>query len=185
MNNLKNNYFAQDLIIIFLSICLAVFLVKTQVIDSLLVTTQEFKFIGSFIAGLLFTSVFTTAPAIVALGEISQVGSILSVAFFGACGAVIGDMIIFKFIRDRFSEHLVQLFKYKKENKKIKVSHNLNIFKWFSFFIGCLIISSPLPDELGIGLLGFSKVNMKLFILISFIFNFIGILLIGVIANSI
>jgi hypothetical protein len=185
MNEIKLSYLLKDLLIILISICFAVLLIKTQAIDLILATTQGIGWLGSFISGLFFTSIFTTAPAIVALGEISQAGSVLSVAFFGACGAVVGDLIIFRFIKDRFSDHLIGLLKSKKEGRQVKIGNNLHIFKWFSFFIGGLIIASPLPDELGIGFLGFSKLNMKLFIPTSFIFNFSGILLIGLLANSI
>lgn len=185
MRTYKVIHLVQDLIILSISIGFAVLVVKTHAVEALLARTQDFEYIGSFIAGLFFTSIFTTAPAIVALGEISQTASLPQVAFFGAIGAVIGDVVLFTFIRDRFSDHLMELLAHKKEKRKIKIFHHLGLFKWFSFFMGGLIIASPLPDELGIGLLGFSKVNMKLFIPISFIFNFAGIVLIGLVANSI
>lgn len=184
METLKKNYFFQDMLIIAISVFFAYVLITTEAIHSILVRTQDFEFIGSFIAGLFFTSVFTTAPAIVALGEMSQASSIATVALFGSLGAVIGDVVIFKFIRDRFSDHLMELLHLKKEGKKIKIRHHLHLFRWVSFFVGGLIIASPLPDELGISFLGFSKMNLKMFIPISFIFNFIGILLIGMVANA-
>jgi len=183
MNSFKKKLL-QDLVIIILSICFAVLLVKTEIIHQLLFSSYTNGFFESLIAGLFFTSIFTTAPAMVALGEISQVVPILHVAFFGALGALMGDLILFKFIRDRFSDDIAEFLRKKKE-KKVKVSEHFDLIKWFSFFIGCLIIASPLPDELGIGLLGFTKVKMKLFIPISYIFNFAGIVLIGLIANSV
>ena len=60
----------------------------------------------------------------------------------------------------------------------------LKLFRRVSFFVGGLIIASPLPDELGISLFGFSKIKMSWFIPLSFIFNFIGIVLIGVVAQA-
>lgn len=184
MDTLKKSYFFQDALIIALSIFFAYVLIKTQTIHSLLATTQDFEFLGSFVAGLFFTSVFTTAPAMVALGEMSQASSVITVALFGALGAVIGDVVMFRFIRDRFSDHIMELLHLKKQGKKIKIRHHLYLFRWASFFVGGLIIASPLPDELGISFLGFSKMNLKMFIPISFIFNFIGILLIGMVANA-
>ena len=50
--------------------------------------------------------------------------------------------------------------------------------------MGGLIIASPFPDELGIGLLGFSKMRTRWFVLLSFTFNFIGIFLIGLVAKT-
>jgi len=52
-------------------------------------------------------------------------------------------------------------------------------FRWITFFVGGFILASPLPDELGIAVLGFSKMRAKYFVLLSFVFNFLGIVLIG------
>lgn len=186
MNNSKhkNNLLIQDLAIILLSIFIAVFLVKTHVITNILTSTKELELLGSFIAGMFFTSVFTTAPAIVTLGEIAKVNSVIQTAFFGAMGAVVGDLIIFRFVRDKLSEDLMELISHNNPGKRIKAILKIKFFRSFTFLIGGLIIASPLPDELGIGLLGFSKMRAWRFIPFSFIFNFIGILLIGLVAKT-
>ena len=182
--NQKNNFLLQDIAIIVLSIIIAVILVKTNVLIKILTSTQELELLGSFIAGMFFTSVFTTAPAIVTLGEIARANSILPTAILGAMGAVVGDLIIFRFVRDRFSGHLMEIIKHQGAGKRIKLLLKLKIFRWLTFLAGGLIIASPLPDELGIGLLSFSKTKTRLFIPLSFTFNFIGILLIGLIARA-
>lgn len=170
--------------IIVLSIFIAVILVKTKFLIGILTSTKELKLLGSFIAGMFFTSVFTTAPAIATLGEIARTNSAVLVAIFGAMGAVIGDLIIFRFIRDKLSEHLLELAKHQGAGKKFKVLLKLKYFRWLTFLMGGLIIASPFPDELGIGLLGFSKMRTRWFILLSFTFNFIGIFLIGLVAKT-
>lgn len=183
-NNRKNNFLLQDMAIIVLSIIIAVILVKTKVLIKILTSTQELELLGSFIAGMFFTSVFTTAPAIVTLGEIARANSILPTAIFGAIGAVVGDLIIFRFVRDRFSEHLMEIIKHQGAGKRIKLLLKLKIFRWLTFLAGGLIIASPFPDELGISLLGFSKMRTSRFIPLSFAFNFSGILLIGWVAKA-
>ena len=182
-NNHKNNSLLQDAGIVVLSIFIAVILVKTKVLTEILISAQELKLLGSFIAGMFFTSVFTTAPAIVTLGEIARANSIVLTALFGAMGAVVGDIIIFRFIRDRFSEHLLELVKHQGAGKRVKVLLKLKYFRWLTFLMGGLIIASPFPDELGISLLGFLKMRTWRFIPLSFAFNFIGILLIGLVAK--
>lgn len=184
MEKTKNNFLLQDFVIIVLSILFATVLVQTNILWKLLTSTKELEMIGSFIAGMFFTSIFTTAPAIVALGEIARANSILTTALFGAMGAVVGDLIIFRFIRDRLAEHLMELMKHQKGWKRFKALLRLKYFRWSTFLIGGAIIASPLPDELGISILGFSKFKMSWFIPISLVFNFIGILLIGLIARS-
>ncbi len=175
----------QDIAIIAFSVFVAIVLVKTQVLAKILGSTQGLGIVGSFIAGMFFTSIFTIAPAIVALGEMARANSILLTAFFGALGAVVGDSIIFWFVRDRFSEHLINLVINKSGKARLKGLAKFKFFKWLTFLVGGLIIASPLPDELGISLLGFSKMRSSLFIPFSFIFNFLGILVIGLIAKNI
>jgi len=177
-------FFLHDSMIIFLSVVVAVILVKTDILIKILTSTKELELFGSFIAGIFFTSVFTTAPAIVTLGEIAQANSVLVTAFFGAMGALIGDLIIFRFVKDRFSAHLLELIKHQRTGKEIRMLLKLKFFRWFTFLVGGLIIASPLPDELGISLFGFSKMKVSWFILLSLVFNFIGILLIGFIARA-
>jgi len=177
-------FLLQDIAIIILSIILAVILVKTDALIKILTSAKELELLGSFIAGIFFTSIFTTAPAIVTLGEIAQTNSIISTALLGAMGAVIGDLIIFQFIRSRFSHHLPELSAYRSIKQKVKFMAKLKFFRWLTFLVGGLIIASPLPDELGISILGFSKMKVSWFIAISLVFNFIGILLIGVVARA-
>jgi uncharacterized membrane protein YdjX (TVP38/TMEM64 family) len=132
---------------------------------------------------MFFTSLFTTAPAVIALGEIAQINSIWVTALLGALGALVVDTLIFLFFRDHLSDHVSELIK--KKMKKEKVRHAFKAhFKWLPFIIGGIILASPLPDELAIGIMGFSKMNIKLFMLCSYLFNFIGILLIGLIARA-
>lgn len=185
MNDQKNNFILQDIAIIFLSILVAVILVKTEIFTRILTSTKELELIGSFIAGMFFTSVFTIAPAATALGEIARANSILLTALFGSMGAVIGDLIIFRFFRDKLSEHLVELVEHQGAWKRIRALFRLRSFRWLTALVGGLIIASPLPDELGICLLGCSKMKTSRFIPLSFVFNFLGIVLIGLIAKAI
>src|SRR3989338_6991323 len=163
MDDHKKNFLLQDFVIIVISVLVAVTLIKTEVLVRLLISTKELEILGSFIAGMFFTSIFTTAPAIVALGEIANANSVLITALFGGVGALVGDLIIFKFIKDRLSEHLLELIKHQSGGKRLRVLFKLKYFRWLTFLAGGFIIASPLPDELGISLLGFSKMRTSLF----------------------
>lgn len=181
----KQDFFVHDLSTVFLSILIALLLVKSEALGLILSGAASLKLVGSFIAGIFFTSVFTTAPAIVTLGSIASEHSLLLTALFGAFGAVLGDLIIFSFIRDRLSEHLMILMEHTSYWKRVKALFRLKYFRWGTFLLGGLLISSPLPDELAISLLGFTKMKTKFFIPLSFVFNFIGIVLIGLVARAI
>ncbi len=182
--NNKNSSLPQDISIVFISIFIALLITKTNLLEGILSGASGFKMVGSFIAGIFFTSIFTTAPAIVTLGQIAQSNSAISTAFFGAFGAVVGDIIIFKFVRDKLSEHFVELVQHRSSFKRVKTLFRLRYFRWITFLLGGIIIASPFPDELGISLLGLSKMKTSLFMIISFIFNFVGILIIASIATS-
>ncbi len=181
----SRGFLAQDLSIIFFSILMTLVLIKTEALSTILNGAVSLKLLGSFIAGIFFTSVFTTVPAIVTLGEISLHNSLYLTALFGACGAVLGDLVIFRFIRDRLSEHLTVLMEHTTYWKRVRALFRLRYFRWLTFLLGGLIISSPFPDEIAISLLGFSKMKTRTFIPLSFIFNFIGIILIGLVSRSI
>jgi len=181
-SNNKSLFF--DILIIFISICLAVILVKTKILENILTSTKDLEILGSFIAGIFFTSIFTVAPATITLGQVAAANSLFLTAVFGAAGALIGDLIIFKFVRDSISEHLKDTIKNKTLSKSMSELYKFRIFRWSTFFLSGLILASPLPDELGISLLGFLKIKTKWFVYISFVFNFIGILLVGLVAKS-
>ncbi len=185
MTTKSNNILVQDSAIILFSIILAYIMVQTQLLDNFINTAKSFRVIGSFIAGIFFTTVFTTAPAIVTLGEIAREGSVLLTALLGALGATIGDLIIFRFIRDRLSEHLADMLKHERWWRRVRhIFFHQRYFRWLTFLIGGAILASPLPDELGVSLLGISRMRTKHFVSISFLFNFIGILVIGIVAKS-
>ncbi|MFA5084397.1 MAG: hypothetical protein WC475_03420 [Candidatus Paceibacterota bacterium] len=182
MDNHKNNL-TRDLGVIALSIIIAIILIKTGALKNLLTTTQELKFIGSFIAGIFFVSVFTAAPATVVLAEIVKTNSIFWVAFFGGIGALAGDLIIFRFVKDNLSADFLYLVKKSKSERFMSI-FRLKLFRWLVPFVGALIVASPLPDEIGLAMMGLAKMKTALFVPLSFLLNFLGILVIGLIAKA-
>ncbi len=174
----------KDLTFIFLSASAGIFITTSGLATQLLTATQEIELIGSFVAGLFFTSIFTISVSTAVLAGIaSESGSILSVALLGAVGAVIGDLVIFNFIKGGLTEDLEFLIEHIKAGRLAHAFH-FKVSKWLIPFLGALVIASPLPDELGISMMGFAKLKTPLFIAISFTFNFLGILATGLIARN-
>ncbi len=187
MQHTKNRHITflfQDAAVVSLSVIIALILVRTHILASILTSSKELEWLGSFIAGIFFTSIFTTAPAIVALGEIARANSVFFTALLGGMGAIAGDLIIFTFMKDRVAEHFADLAERNMKVKVMKSLFELKFFRWITFFVAGLIIASPLPDELGVSLLGFSKMKTSSFIILSFASNFVGIALIGLVAKS-
>lgn len=169
---------------ILVSIVFAFIIAELDLVEKIFSISENIRILSSFIAGLFFTSVFTTAPAIVVLGKISQIEPVLLVALFGGMGAVIGDMAIFFVFRNHISGDIDNLLSRLKNDPFRAVTRNRNI-RWLGVLIGALIIASPLPDELGIAMMGISRVKFKVFIPVSFLFNSLGIAIIGYAARLI
>jgi len=173
----------KDLIIIILSVLAAIVIVKTGIVENFLASVSGFKYIASFLAGIFFASLFTVAPATVVLAEIAQSASVIWVAVLGGLGALVGDLIIFRFIESRLTQDVSYLLS-KSRNEKLKSILHLRLFRWSMVLFGALVIASPLPDEIGLAMMGLSKVKTLLFIPISFSLNAFGILIIGLIART-
>jgi uncharacterized membrane protein YdjX (TVP38/TMEM64 family) len=140
---------------------------------------EQGRYIGAFIAGIFFTSIFTTAPAIMILVKISEFNSIPLVAIMGAAGAVIGDSIIFYFFRDRLFNDIAQVVKLPRL-KRIRHLTRSKMIRLSAAMVGGLMMAIPLfPDETAMAIMGFSKISTRLFILIAFSFNFLSIILLA------
>lgn len=174
--NKSRHELVKDFLFIFLGAILALALSYSGIIDSIIELFGN-TVVASFVAGVFFTSVFTIAPASVALAHIAFMGVPLSVALWGAFGAMCGDLVLFFFIRDRFTSDLLDSVR-PSVTKHILSSFHLGFMKWLSPLLGALIIASPLPDELGLTLMGLSKMRVIVLIPISFVMNILGIYLI-------
>ncbi len=166
------------------SIFFAYLIVQSGIVNTLLASTDGLAQVASFVAGLFFTSILTTAPAIVVLGELAQDAPLMSVALIGALGAVCGDYLLFWLVRDGVAKDVDYLVSHSSA-KRLKALFHTRLFHRLLPLVGALVIASPLPDELGLALLGISKIRKERFLLISFIMNFIGIFIIGMVARSI
>lgn len=180
----KDSHLLKDFSIILLSIIVAWILIENGAIESFLTSTQQHKILGSFVAGFFFAFAFTTAPAIAVIGEIAQANSIYLIALTGAFGALFGDLIVFFFLKDRLGEDFYYLLK-KTRIKRFFSIFRLKHFRWLTPVVGGLLIASPLPDEIGISIMGLAKIKTAPFMLVSLFFNFLGILVIAIVANNI
>lgn len=166
----------KDVFLILVGGALAVFLSRAGFID-VLIGLFGGTATASFVSGIFFTSVFTVAPASVALAGISETGSHLAVALWGGLGAMTGDLVIFYFIRDRFADNLLDSIR-PSVSKHILSSFHFGFLKWLSPFLGAAIIASPLPDEMGLALMGMSKVRTAVLMPVAFTMSAVGIYLI-------
>lgn len=173
----------RDLGIVALSFIIAIVLVKTQALGGILSAAQEMKVIGSFFAGMFYVSIFTVAPAAVVLVELTRNFSLWEVALFGGLGAAAGNLLIFRFVKNNLMEGLILWLRRHRE-RKILILFRSPWFDYILFAAGALIVLSPLPDELGLALMGVSQIRNILFFPVSFALNFLSILILGLAARS-
>lgn len=152
-------------------------LAQTPLIRSVIDQLGSFGYIGAFITGIFFVSTFTAVPATVILFTLANNLHPLEVALLAGAGAMVGDFIIFRFMKDTLFEELGPLFR-RLNRPKFSALFKTPYFAWLMPVIGAAIIASPLPDEIGVSMLGLSKIKKWQFFLVTYILNAAGIFLI-------
>ena len=141
-------------------------------------TLFSLSYFGTLIAGIFFAYGFTAAPATIFLILLAENENIFLSALIGGIGAMIGDYLIFKLIRHSFHDEIEKL-KNEKIIKYINQKSPSLVKKYFLPVIAGFIIASPFPDEMGVALLATSKIiSSRIFFVISFLLNTIGIFII-------
>ena len=94
---------------------------------------------------------------------------------------LLGDYIIFRYIRDNISGYISSIAR-KIRHESILES---KIFSYSFAIIGAIIVASPLPDEIGLALMGITKMRTLYFVPISYLLNSIGIFVLALIGKVI
>ncbi len=171
------SYKYKNLTFLFLSLLLAIYLFRNETFHSYLLHLGNLGYIGAFIGGILFVSTFTVATATLILLVLAEGLNPVEIGLVAGAGAVIGDVLIFHFIKDGLSGEVRSLYNQVSGRHLTKVIHS-RYFSWTFPVIGALLIASPLPDEIGISLMGISKMKFSNFLVLSFVLNSIGIFII-------
>lgn len=172
-----------DIVLVTVSIYLAIYLVHSGAIPWVVAQAHGNILLVSLIAGLFFTSFFTTPPAIAVFSGLAHSGNPLLIAAIGGLGSVCGDSLIFLFVRGRVTKDAGALMSGPRLKRLIKILKRRH-FQRVLPLIGGLIIASPLPDELGLALIGVSNMKRSSFFLLSYCMNALGILAILLLSGA-
>ncbi|MFH1233399.1 MAG: hypothetical protein V1649_01970 [Patescibacteria group bacterium] len=172
----------KNTIMLFLSIILIAIFINTPFIKNIIHSIGELGFFGIFLTGIFFVSTFTVVPAGIVLFFLARELNPFIIAIIAGLGAVLGDYLIFRFLKDKIFEELKPIFE-KFRGPRLLQLLATPYFAWLAPVLGAIIIASPFPDEIGIGLMGLSKLKNWQFLLISFVLNSVGILIIITFAN--
>lgn len=137
-----------------------------------------FGYVGAFIAGVLFVSSFTVASGALILLVLAEQYPLIHIGLFAGVGALVGDVIIFRFVKNSLAEEIKALYTLVDHKHHVANLLHTRYFSWTLPVLGALIIASPLPDEIGVSLLGLSRMSGWKFALLSLVLNTLGIMII-------
>lgn len=169
--------------VLVLSLVTCFILAGTPMVHALIAEIGTYGYLGSLIVGVFFVSSFTVAPASILLFNLAQIHNPLLIALTAGAGAMLGDLLIFRFFKDHLFEELTPLFSRIRKNPFSSLLKSPYFF-WLTPVLGALIIASPFPDEIGIGMMGLSKIGRWQFMLLTYVLNTVGILVIVLLAHS-
>lgn len=150
--------------------------------NNFVATVLPLKFISEFTAGILYASFLTSPISIAMLVVLAKSNNPITLAILAGFGAAFADLLIIRFFRKELSKDMDLV----SHGLRLKALNNF-LKKWkLEFiipFVGAIIVASPLPDELGLLMLGVSKLKYREILVLTYILNTAGILLIAVPIN--
>ena len=162
-----------NIIMLVLGIGIAILLSKNPTLKNFLLGLGNYGYLSAILAGAMFVSTFTVATGALIIFTLAKTLNPLELIFFGMLGAVIFDMIVFNSIKGSIDREIKEVFSNPRLSHFKKLIHT-KYFAWMMPMIGFIVFVSPLPDELGIGLMGVSKLKNYQFFLISVLNHSIG-----------
>ncbi|OGE29593.1 hypothetical protein A2867_00325 [Candidatus Daviesbacteria bacterium RIFCSPHIGHO2_01_FULL_40_11] len=160
-----------------LSLSFAWWLIKSGYLQGLIEAIMPLRFVSEILAGFLYTS-FLSAPISVAmLIVLAQENNPIVTALLAGVGAALADLLMIKFFRGQLYSDLNQISKQLGYNKFNIFLQKLRL-GFIVPLIGAIIVASPFPDEIGLFMLGASKLRYQEVALLTYILNTAGILLI-------
>lgn len=141
---------------------------------------HQYGYYSMFFFGSLFTFGFTT-PFAIGYFVTYTPANIWLAGLIGGLGAMLGDLLIFKFVKFSFEDEFKKIRREKitqEVDHVIKKVFGRKIKHYLMYAFAGMIIASPLPDEAGVIMLaGLTDIKPITLAIISFIFNTLGIII--------
>ena len=131
--------------------------------------------IGGFIGGAMSVSMFTTAPALILIVEVSKQTNPVLLVLVASLGSILGDWLIIKFLEDEVAKEMRPIL------KRFHILRFIRRFQrskasWLATFLGSILLALPLPDEFGIAMMDISHIKQRHLLAICFVLNFVGLI---------
>lgn len=167
-------------ILFVLSIIVAVILYAGGVFNSIVQSLDGAGYATAFVAGFFYSISFTIASAGLFFVELGEHYNPVAIALLGGLGAMLADLLMFKFIKETIVGEMKLLFRSIIPTPRRKRWERLTkrrVFIWGVPFVASMFIASPLPDEIGVALFSLVNFRPKYLSIITFLLNTAGIFL--------
>ncbi len=177
----------QNTVIIVLSFILTYYLIKTNLLSGVVEVLGQFGYLSAFVLGFLFSLGFTTTPAAASLFYLADHINPFGMAFVAAIGAAISNYVTYLFVKHELLDEIRYIFseELKVEFAKFEITLRREILrqKWLRLSVPAfagILTAMPVPTEIVAAMLwNIVRYHPYIVIVYSFIFSFIGILLLG------
>ena len=169
----------RDLSTVALSVVIAIGLVQTGAAHRILELPEDLKLVSAFFGGMFFVSIFTAAPAGIVLAELAETTNPFVLALVAGTGNVLGDLLLFTFFKQRLEPDAAEVIKRTPFRKIYRALQRNKFLHWLAVILGACIVASPFPDEIGIGLMGASRLSRRAFLPLIFFIDITGIFLLA------
>lgn len=173
---LFKNYKYKGLTLIAISIFLTIFLAENAFLNQAVFNISGIPILGSFIAGILYVSASTAPFGVFLLLGLSKNLPTIEIAIFAGLGGVLADFVLFRFFRGDIIGEITPIYN-RFGGKILTKLMRHRLLRWILPIIGAIIIASPFPDELGIALMGLSKIKNFQFVILSLFLDITGVFL--------
>lgn len=183
LDNKWRHWHYKNTVLMLLSLISFFLLIDSPFIEKAIAWAGSLGYLGAFLAGILFVSIFTVAPASLVLFYLAKSLNPLGIAIAAGMGGVIGDYLIFRFLKNRLFVELKPVFM-NHGGKPLRKLFKTPYFSWALPIIGAIVIMSPVPDEVGLSLLGVSKIKTWQLLGLLYFLDVLGVFLIVILAKS-
>lgn len=161
----------RDAIVVGISLGVAIVAAQQRVFSELVASMDVPIWLAIVVAGVMYSSIFTVAPATVAFTQLATFAPVTEVVVLAGLGAMLGDAVVFRFFQGAIAAWVAQ-------HRSARFFNWPKRLQWWAIIAGAIIIASPLPDEIGIALMGLTPLQQRWFFPLSFGLNSAGILII-------
>ncbi len=177
----------QNIIMMVLSFVFTYYLVRSGLVELGVSLLGNFGYVSAAILGALFAIGFTTTPAAAGLFFLAKQLNPFLMALIAAVFAALSNLALYFIVKHRILDEirytLSEAFKIEVSRFEIILSHKVMKNRWVKIFVPALagvLTSLPVPTELIAAILwNVVKYRPHIVFIYSFIFSFVGILLLG------